>query len=64
MITLAEAGAICAASMAATIAALLALHRGERLDGWAIWTGTAAAAMAAGALLATLADLAASALAR
>jgi hypothetical protein len=64
MITLAEAGAICSASMAATIAALLALHRGERLDGWAIWTGTAAAALAAGALLATLAAEIGAALAR
>lgn len=62
MITLAEAGAICAGSMAATVALILALDRGCRI--WAIWTATAAAAIAAGALLATLADLLASALAR
>jgi len=62
MITLAEAGAVCSASMAATTGLLLAADRGCRI--WAIWTGTAAAALAAGALLATLADLLASALAR
>ena len=62
MITLAEAGAICAGSMAVTVALILALDRGCRI--WAIWTGTAAAAMAAGALLATLAAEIGAALAR
>jgi hypothetical protein len=62
MITLAEAGAICSASMAATTGLLLSVDRGCRI--WAIWTAATAAAIAAGALLATLADLLASALAR
>lgn len=53
MITLAEAGAIIAASMAATTAAILAVDRGCRI--WAIWTAATAAAIAAGALIATLA---------
>ena len=62
MITLAEAGAICAGSMAATVAAILALDRGCRI--WAIWTATTAAAIAAGALVATLAAEIGAALAR
>jgi hypothetical protein len=62
VITLAEAGAICSASMAATTGLLLAADRGCRI--WALWTGTAAAAIAAGALLATLAAEIGAALAR
>lgn len=62
MITLPEAAAVAAGSMAATTAVLLALDRGSRV--WAIWTATTAAAIAAGALAATLADLLASTLAR
>jgi len=62
MITLAESGAICAASMAASVALILAVDRGCRI--WAIWAATTAAAIAAGALAATLADLLAATLAR
>jgi hypothetical protein len=62
MITLPEAGAICAGAMAVTVALILALDRGCRV--WAIWTATTAAAIAAGALAATLADLLAATLAR
>ena len=62
MITLAEAGAILAASSAVTTGALFAIDRSA--ERWALWSATTAAAIAAGALLATLADLAASALAR
>jgi hypothetical protein len=62
MITLAEAGAICAAATAATTAAILLLDSGCRI--WALWSATTAAAMAAGALLATLAAEIGAALAR
>lgn len=62
MITLTEAGAILAATSAVTTGALFAIDRSA--ERWAIWTATTAAAIAAGALLATLADLLASALAR
>ena len=62
MITLTEAGAICAASMAVTTGALFAIDRSA--ERWALWSATTAAAIAAGALLATLADLLAAALAR
>jgi hypothetical protein len=64
VITLAEAGAICAAASAATTGALILIHWGERIDDWAIWTATTAAAIAAGALIATLAAEIGAALAR
>ena len=47
----AESVAIIAASMAATVAVMLALHRGERIDDWAIWTATSAAALVSAVLL-------------
>ena len=62
MISLTEAGAILAATSAVTTGALFAIDRSA--ERWALWSATTAAAIAAGALLATLADLAASALAR
>jgi hypothetical protein len=62
MISLAEAGAVCAAASATTTGLILALDRGSRI--WALWSAATAAAIAAGALLATLAAEIGAALAR
>ena len=62
MISLAEAGAICAGSMAVTTGAIFALDRSA--ERWARWSATTAAAIAAGALLATCAAILAAILAR
>jgi hypothetical protein len=62
MTTLAEAGAILAATSAATTGVIFALDRSS--ERWALWSATTAAAIAAGALAATCADLLAAFLAR
>jgi hypothetical protein len=62
MITLAEAAAILAASSAVTTGALFAIDRSA--ERWALWSATTAAAVSAGALLATCADILAAILAR
>lgn len=62
MTTLTEAAAICAATSAATTGLIFLLDPSCRI--WALWSATTAAAIAAGALLVTLAAEIGAALAR